>query len=405
LNPFYCELNENNPIHKDIISFIEKNYINQENFESKILDSFSIYFDEIPLDLITFISYFWLDDEYSEEDIYWNVSSFIYDNLESYMIDKISIYQVCHEIKQNLEYEDHIIVFVEAINKNDTVFRVFQKKSDYEVNHIKDIIYTNEELEKEKLRMIRNHAELLGDSLSMELKHRKNSKKNFTKIITNTEEIDENLFLNNKIIAFDNNILNINKEVKIDFKYYELLQSIQNTLNKSFLHIIKNIINNSKLIEELTIKLNYLNIKLSVPKNEKKPAQLNYFCNLLIENKFDYEIIEKNENESYLPFLLDLITAPYLIKSLNKNHIQYIEFFKIVNDKNLYSYLVKYFSEKYFTEENIIRNILRFLHTEDNSIEKRFAKQKIDNFPSPPINLTFKSYKFIKERMLVTKIE
>lgn len=394
MNPFYCELNEKNPKHKDIISFIEKNYGHQENFEYQILDSFSIYFDEIPLDLIIFISYFWLDDEYSEEDIYWNVSSFIYDNLESYMIDKISIYQVCHEIKQRLEYEDNIIVFVEAINKNDTVFRVFQKKSDYEVNNIKDIIYTNEELEKEKLHMIRNHAELLGDSLSMELKHRRNSKKNFAKIITNAEEIDGNLFKNTTFVAFHKNILDL--KINIDKKTCDenlLVIPIMETINKSFLYLVEELIQEPELIDELKTKLIYLNEKLFNPSNKKRPAQLNYFCKLINDNHLNY--IASYENEIYLPIIVDLIIAPYLIYTMDKKDKENFEFFQFVNDKNIYTYLVKYFAQTLQVNEKNIRDIMRFIHTEDNTMAKRFATQKIEEIPKPPINIIFNTQKVL----------
>ncbi len=394
MNPFYCKLNNKNSRHEKIIEFIEKNYGNQENFEYQILDSFSIYFDEIPLDLITFISYFWLDDEYSEEDIYWNVSSFIYDNLESYMIDKISIYQVCHEIKQRLEYEDNIIVFVEAINKNDTVFRVFQKKSDYEVNNIKDIIYTNEELEKEKLHMIKNHAELLGDSLSMELKHRRNSKKNFAKIITNAEEIDGNLFKNTTFVAFHKNILDL--KINIDKKTCDenlLVIPIIETINKSFLYLVEELIQEPELIDELKTKLIYLNEKLFKPRNEKRPAQLNYFCKLINDNCINH--ITSYENEIYLPIVLDLIIAPYLIHTIDKKDKENSEFFQFVNDKNIYTYLVKYFAQTLQVNEKNIRDIMRFIHTEDNTMAKRFATQKIEEIPKPPINIIFNTQKIL----------
>ena len=49
MNPFHSKLDENNLNHKEIIEFIEKDFTNQNEFEKYILNSFSIYFNEIPI--------------------------------------------------------------------------------------------------------------------------------------------------------------------------------------------------------------------------------------------------------------------------------------------------------------------------------------------------------------------
>ncbi len=404
MNPFYCELNKQNSAHANIIEFIQKKFGTQENFEREILNSFSFYFDEIPTELIQFISYFWNDAEYENDEIFFNVMDFISDNIKSYMLDKISIYQVCEEIKESLKDDENIVVHIESLDKEHTIFKTFLNHGNCKLLKLDEYIYSNEELEEEKAKMIENHIIIIENSLSYELKSRQNNQKTFLKNIISVDEIEDELFSKYNVIAFEKNILGFKEDTNKKFKHYLLLKSIRNTFNKSFLFLIKHIINYSELIKELKIKLEHLDNKLTKPRNENMPAQLNYFCDFLIKNKFDYQIIEEDDDKTspYLPFLLDLIVAPYLITSLDKNDERYLNFFSIVNDKNLYSYLVKYFSQKYSTQENIIRNLLRFLHTVDNSTEKRFAKQKIGSIPFPPINLTLNSYEFIDFRMVVT---